>query len=95
MGGVIVRDNLPSNTSAAMEILKTSYFAPSDRETFPANLKILQEILDYQDEHGVKPRKFPCGRMLTMGKRTVSRWLPVMFCFLTRAVFRSRTKALL
>ena len=59
MGGVIVRDNLPSNTSAAMEILKTSYFAPSDLETFPANLKILQEILDYQDEHGVKPRKFP------------------------------------
>lgn len=58
MGGVIVRDNLPNNTSAAMEILKTSYFAPSDRETFPANLKILQEILDYQDEHGVKPRKF-------------------------------------
>lgn len=58
MGGVIVRDNLPSNTSAATEILKTSYFAPSDRETFPANLKILQEILDYQDEHGVKPRKF-------------------------------------
>lgn len=58
MGGVIVRDNLPSNTSAAMEILKTSYFAPSDREPFPANLKILQEILDYQDEHGVKPRKF-------------------------------------
>lgn len=58
MGGVIVRDNLPSNTSAAMEILKTSYCAPSDRETFPANLKILQEILDYQDEHGVKPRKF-------------------------------------
>ena len=58
MGGVIVRDNLPSNTSAAMEILKTSYFAPSDRETFPANLKILQEILDYKDEHGVKPRKF-------------------------------------
>ena len=58
MGGVIVRDNLPSNTSAAMEILKTSYFAPSDVETFPANLKILQEILDYQDEHGVKPRKF-------------------------------------
>lgn len=58
MGGVIVRDNLPSNTSAAMEILKTSYFAPSDRETIPANLKILQEILDYQDEHGVKPRKF-------------------------------------
>ena len=58
MGGVIVRDNLPSNTSAAMEILKTSYFAPSDEETFPANLKILQEILDYQDEHGVKPRKF-------------------------------------
>lgn len=58
MGGVIVRDNLPSNTSAAMEILKTSYFALSDRETFPANLKILQEILDYQDEHGVKPRKF-------------------------------------
>ncbi|WP_298604608.1 type I-U CRISPR-associated helicase/endonuclease Cas3 [uncultured Rothia sp.] len=58
MGGVIVRDNLPSNTSAAMEILKTSYFAPSDRETFPANLKILKEILDYQDEHGVKPRKF-------------------------------------
>ena len=58
MGGVIVRDNLPSNTSAAMEILKTSYFAPSDRETFPANLKILQELLDYQDEHGVKPRKF-------------------------------------
>lgn len=58
MGGVIVRDNLPSNTSAAMEILKTSYFAPSDWETFPANLKILQEILDYQDEHGVKPRKF-------------------------------------
>ena len=58
MGGVIVRDNLPSNTSAAMEILKISYFAPSDLETFPANLKILQEILDYQDEHGVKPRKF-------------------------------------
>ena len=58
MGGVIVRDNLPSNTSAAMEILKTSYFAPNDRETFPANLKILKEILDYQDEHGVKPRKF-------------------------------------
>ena len=58
MGGAIVRDNLPSNTSAAMEILKTSYFAPSDLETFPANLKILQEILDYQDEHGVKPRKF-------------------------------------
>lgn len=58
MGGVIVRDNLPSNTSAAMEILKTSYFAPSDRETFPANLKILKEILDYQDEHGAKPRKF-------------------------------------
>ncbi|WP_314746731.1 type I-U CRISPR-associated helicase/endonuclease Cas3 [uncultured Rothia sp.] len=58
MGGVIVRDNLPSNTSAAMEILKTSYFVPNDRETFPANLKILQEILDYQDEHGVKPRKF-------------------------------------
>ena len=58
MGGVIVRDNLPSNSSAAMEILKTSYFAPSDEETFPANLKILQEILDYQDEHGVKPRKF-------------------------------------
>lgn len=58
MGGVIVRDNLPSNTSAAMEILKTSYFAPSDEETFPANLKILHEILDYQDEHGVKPRKF-------------------------------------
>lgn len=58
MGGVIVRDNLPSNTSAAMEILKTSYFAPSDEETFPANMKILQEILDYQDEHGVKPRKF-------------------------------------
>lgn len=58
MGGVIVRDNLPSNTSAAMEILKTSYFAPSDQETFPANLKILKEILDYQDEHGVKPRKF-------------------------------------
>lgn len=58
LGGVIVRDNLPSNTSAAMEILKTSYFAPRDLETFPANLKILQEILDYQDEHGVKPRKF-------------------------------------
>jgi len=58
MGGVIVRDNLPSNTSAAMEILKTSYFAPRDKETFPANLKILKEILDYQDEHGVKPRKF-------------------------------------
>lgn len=58
MGGVIVRDNLPSNSSAAMEILKTGYFAPVDRETFPANLKILQEILDYQDEHGVKPRKF-------------------------------------
>ena len=58
MGGVIVRDNLPSNTSAAMEILKTSYFAPRDEETFPANLKILQEILDYQNEHGVKPRKF-------------------------------------
>lgn len=58
MGGVIVRDNLPSNTSAAMEILKTSYFAPCDLETFPANLKILKEILDYQDEHGVKPRKF-------------------------------------
>lgn len=58
MGSVIVRDNLPSNTSAAMEILKTSYFAPRDLETFPANLKILQEILDYQDEHGVKPRKF-------------------------------------
>lgn len=58
MGGVILRDNLPNNTSAAMEILKTSYFAPSDEETFPANLKILQEILDYQDEHGVKPRKF-------------------------------------
>lgn len=58
MGGVIVRDNLPSNTSAAMEILKTNYFAPHDEETFPANLKILQEILDYQDEHGVKPRKF-------------------------------------
>lgn len=58
MGGVIVRDDLPSNTSAAMEILKTSYFAPRDLETFPANLKILQEILDYQDEHGVKPRKF-------------------------------------
>lgn len=58
MGGVIVRDNLPSNSSAAMEILKTSYFAPSDRETFPANLKILKEILDHQDEHGVKPRKF-------------------------------------
>ena len=58
MGGVIVRDNLPSNSSAAMEILKTSYFAPSDRETFPANLKILKEILEYQDEHGVKPRKF-------------------------------------
>ncbi|WP_455113175.1 type I-G CRISPR-associated helicase/endonuclease Cas3g [Rothia mucilaginosa] len=58
MGGVIVRDNLPSNTSAAVEILKTSYFAPRDLETFPANLKILKEILDYQDEHGVKPRKF-------------------------------------
>ena len=58
MGGVIVRDNLPSNSSAAMEILKTNYFAPHDEETFPANLKILQEILDYQDEHGVKPRKF-------------------------------------
>lgn len=58
MGGVIVRNNLPSNTSAAMEILKTSYFAPRDLETFPANLKILKEILDYQDEHGVKPRKF-------------------------------------
>ena len=58
MGGVIVRDNLPSNTSAAMEILKTSYFAPVDEETFPTNLKILQEILDHQDEHGVKPRKF-------------------------------------
>lgn len=58
MGGVIVRDNLPSNSSAAMEILKTGYFAPRDEETFPANLKILQEILDYQDEHGVKPRKF-------------------------------------
>ena len=58
MGGVIVRDNLPSNTSAAMEILKTSYFAPRDLETFPANLKILKEILDYQDEHGMKPRKF-------------------------------------
>ncbi|OFL76744.1 type I-U CRISPR-associated helicase/endonuclease Cas3 [Rothia sp. HMSC075F09] len=58
MGGVIVRDNLPSNISAAMEILKTSYFAPRDEETFPANLKILKEILDYQDEHGVKPRKF-------------------------------------
>lgn len=58
MGGVIVRDNLPSNTSAAMEILKTSYFALRDLETFPANLKILKEILDYQDEHGVKPRKF-------------------------------------
>lgn len=58
MGGVIVRDNLPSNTSAAMEILKTGYFAPRDLETFPANLKILKEILDYQDEHGVKPRKF-------------------------------------
>lgn len=58
MGGVIVRDNLPSNTSAAMEILKTSYFAPRDEETFPANLKILKEILDYQNEHGVKPRKF-------------------------------------
>ena len=58
MGGVIVRDNLPSNSSAAMEILKTSYFAPRDEETFPANLKILKEILDYQDEHGVKPRKF-------------------------------------
>lgn len=58
MGGAIVRDNLPSNTSAAMEILKTSYFAPRDEETFPANLKILKEILDYQDEHGVKPRKF-------------------------------------
>lgn len=60
MGGVIVRDNLPSNSSAAMEILKTSYFAPRDQETFPANLKILKEILDYQDEHGVKPRKFLC-----------------------------------
>lgn len=58
MGGVIVRDNLPSNSSAAMEILKTSYFAPRDKETFPANLKILKEILDYQGEHGVKPRKF-------------------------------------
>lgn len=58
MGGVIVRDNLPGNSSAAMEILKTGYFAPRDEETFPANLKILQEILDYQDEHGVKPRKF-------------------------------------
>lgn len=58
MGGVIVRDDLSSNTSAAMEILKTSYFAPRDLETFPANLKILKEILDYQDEHGVKPRKF-------------------------------------
>ncbi|MEZ7664746.1 type I-U CRISPR-associated helicase/endonuclease Cas3 [Rothia mucilaginosa] len=58
MGGVIVRDSLPSNSSAAMEILKTGYFAPRDQETFPANLKILQEILDYQDEHGVKPRKF-------------------------------------
>lgn len=58
MGGVIVRDNLSSNTSAAMEILKTGYFAPRDLETFPANLKILKEILDYQDEHGVKPRKF-------------------------------------
>lgn len=58
MGGVIVRDNLPSNSSAAMEILKTNYFAPHDEETFPANLKILQGILDYQDEHGVKPRKF-------------------------------------
>ena len=58
MGGVIVRDNLPSNTSAAMEILKTGYFAPRDEETFPANLKILKEILDHQDEHGVKPRKF-------------------------------------
>lgn len=58
MGGVIVRDNLPSNTSASMEILKTGYFAPSDLETFPANLKILKEILEYQDEHGVKPRKF-------------------------------------
>lgn len=58
MGGVIVRDDLPSNTSAAMEILKTSYFAPRDLETFPANLKILKEILDYHDEHGVKPRKF-------------------------------------
>lgn len=58
MGGVIVRDNLPSNTSAAMEILKTGYFAPRDEETFPANMKILKEILDYQDEHGVKPRKF-------------------------------------
>lgn len=58
MGGVIVRDNLPSNSSAVMEILKTSYFAPRDKETFPANLKILQEILDYQDEHSVKPRKF-------------------------------------
>ena len=58
MGGVIVRDNLPSNSSAAMENLKTNYFAPHDEETFPANLKILQEILDYQDEHGVKPRKF-------------------------------------
>lgn len=58
MGGVIVRDNLPSNTSAAMEILKTGYFAPRDEETFPTNLKILQEILDHQDEHGVKPRKF-------------------------------------
>ena len=58
MGGVIVRDNLPSNTSAAMEILKTGYFAPRDEETFPANLKILKEILDYQDERGVKPRKF-------------------------------------
>ncbi len=43
MGGVIMRDNLPSSTSAAMEILKTSYFAPSDR-TFPANLKILQRF---------------------------------------------------
>jgi CRISPR-associated endonuclease cas3-HD len=41
-----------------MEILKTSYFAPVDEETFPTNLKILQEILDHQDEHGVKPRKF-------------------------------------
>lgn len=58
MGGVIVRDNLPSNSSAAMEILKTGYFAPRDEETFPANLKILKEILDYQDERGVKPRKF-------------------------------------
>ena len=41
---------------------------------------------DYQDEHGVKPRKFlyrqvkfPCGRTLSIAMRITRRWPPVTF----------------